>query len=321
MLGHIFIKAKKKPTIHLGGIDLSFGNFLIGKSNYFITEACEYKANFLQIKPTTVTIMNMDFDHGDFYKNKRQLISAYRKFAKSARENVFMTASDRNINNFKNAVTYATERKADYEIRKLKERRGKCRFYIYERGGGRIKIHLRIIGKYNAHNALAAYATARHYGIKPKIIKKALWSFRGIERRMEYIGKINGAEAYADYAHHPNEIKAALAALKKLNKNLVVIFQPHTYSRTRLLMDEFVSAFRVKAVICIYSTYSAREDYDESGSALTLCENLSKHKHCNYFDDISALKHFLHGTVRKKDAVVFMGAGNIYNFAKDIAQI
>ena len=166
---------------------------------------------------------------------------------------------------------------------------------------------------------VAAFAAARYYGLESKKIIEGLSAYRGVARRGEKLGCINGAVCYADYAHHPKEIAASIEGFKILkSKRIYVVFQPHTYSRTKMLINEFAGCLNMPAEIIIYKTYAAREKYDEEGSAFYLYRKLSERKKCHYHDDMMSLKKFLSENANRNDLILFLGAGDIYFLAKQI---
>ena len=172
-------------------------------------------------------------------------------------------------------------------------------------------------GRHNIYNALAAAAVAEYYGYPPSFTAEGLKKFRGIRRRFEQIGRINGAELIADYAHHPREIAAAFQTAREIcGGRLFVVFQPHTYSRTKLLFDDFVSVLSGAENLVIYKTYAAREYFDAAGSALTLSEHLPNSL---YIESVRELEIYLRCSLGAGDVALFLGAGDIYFAAKQIA--
>lgn len=313
MLAHIFAADGKKFTVHIGGSDLTFGNFYSSGTDYFITEACEYKKNFLYIKPDISLILNSDADHLECYGSEEMLRKAYVEFAKNSKTTVSLYGDlpiERGIN-------FGYDRQADYYAKGISERSGKYEFILGERERELGKINLSVYGKHNVINAVAAAAAAREAGISFESIQKGLNEYSGVMRRFEFIGKYGFADCIADYAHHPNEIKAVLRTALKITENrLFVVFQPHTYSRTKLLFKEFIGVLSPLSNLMIYRTFAAREYYDDAGSALTLSQSLKKSV---YGDSVEDLTDFL-AKVGKGDKVLFLGAGDIYYLAKSVVR-
>lgn len=310
MLAHIFSAAKKSFCAHIGGRDTVFSNFYYGGNTYFLTEACEYKQNFLLLKPDVSVVLNTDPDHLECYGNAENLRLAYLRFAGSAQIAV-TPYGDLQIG----GATFGYDKNADYSVGNINQNNGKYSFCVYERGAYMGEISLNVYGKHNILNAIAATAAARAAGIGFEDIKSGLQSFNGVERRFESIGKINGAEIIADYAHHPDEIAAAISTAEKLvNGRLYVIFQPHTYSRTKNLFDEFIKVLSPQKNLLIYRTFAAREYFDDSGSALTLSQHISGSR---YGDDTDDIAEFILAA-REGDIVLVLGAGDIYNIVKEL---
>lgn len=309
MIAHIFNRAGEKFCAHIGGRDLSFGNYFYRGDDFFITEACEYKKNFLLLKPNLAVILNSDADHLECYGSITNLKNAYAQFA----ENSDVCASLYGDGNF-GGVTFGLNKNADYSARNLKSVGGTFTFTAYEKGDMLGNVRLNVYGKHNVYNALAAIAAARSLGVEFDAVAEGLHDFNGVERRFERIGKINGAQAIADYAHHPAEIKAALRTAKKVTRGrLFVVFQPHTYSRTKNLFRRFVAVLSPLDSLMIYRTFAAREYYDDAGSALTLSKALKKSR---YGDDVRDIYEFCKNAT-DGDAVLFLGAGDIYDIAKE----
>ncbi len=311
MLAHIFSAAEKKFASHIGGNDLTFSNFYCNGHDFFITEACEYKKNFLLLKPDVAVILNSEPDHLECYGSETALKQAYIGFAESA-ETAVSLYCDLPIGG---AVNFGFDKSADYFAKNIKFADGVYSFTAFEKGNELGAVRLRVYGKHNVLNALAATAAARSAGIPFDRICEGLWSFGGVERRFEKIGNYNGAVCIADYAHHPNELRAVLRTAQKLTDGkLYVVFQPHTYSRTKNLFKQFVRVLSPLNNLLIYKTYAAREYYDDAGSALTLSQSLKKSR---YGDDPLDITDFILNAGRG-DKILFLGAGDIYFTAKTI---
>ena len=309
MLAHIFGAAGKGFTAHIGGRDIDYANCHIAGYDYFITEACEYKRNFLYLEPTIAVILNSDADHLDCYGSVENLKKAYAQYAGNSKKTIKLYGDLPDVK----AITFGYDDRADYYAKNIRGKGGKYSFTAYKRGCPLGKIALNAYGKHNVLNALAAIAAASEVKLPFWAISAGLQSFKGVERRFEFIGTVNGATCIADYAHHPNEIKAALKTARQLcNGNLYIIFQPHTYSRTKLLFKQFVRVFGSEKKLLIYKTYAAREYFDDAGCALTLSKALSNSV---YADGMQGICDFLMGA-KKGDYVIVLGAGDIYDIAK-----
>lgn len=315
MIAHIFDAAGKKFCAHIGGEDLDFSNFVYKGDDYFISEACEYKKNILKLKGETALLLNADCDHMECYSCKEELDRTFRTFLGEADNAV--VCGEGGLKILPNDVTFSLRRGCYYPENICSDGE-KYSFDIIERDEFLCGVKLNVYGKHNIYNALAAAAVARLYGISGENIKRGLSSFKGVKRRFEFVGSFNGARVICDYAHHPDEISAVINTAKKITGGeLYVIFQPHTYSRTKFLMERFVNSFKDIKNIAIYKTYPAREKYDEEGSAKTLADRI---KNARYEDCIAGLKDFL-SNVKKEDLILVLGAGDIYSLVKIMPEI
>ena len=334
MLWEIFERAGKAPAVFLGGDYNDRGNFCAGGNfrNVAIAEACEYKKNFLDLNPDVKVVLNVDDDHLESFGGIKEEIAAFREFANGGLSVINADdAGARGAAN-ENSVTFGINNPADYEGKNLRSVNGLYEFTLYERGKRKGKICLPLGGGYNAVNALAAAAVARSLGISFAAITRGIQNFVGVKRRNERVGTLFGIPAYADYAHHPSEIKAVLSRYKEECKTPVVVFQPHTYSRTRILMSEFVAALCPCDKLIIYKTYPARENFDEAGDGKTLYKNLlfndaAAAENCFscgaplYAFDEDSLVRSIRAKLRGADCVLFIGAGDIYDTCKRLSAI
>jgi UDP-N-acetylmuramate--alanine ligase len=310
MLAHIFACAHKNFAVHMGGKDSQFSNFFMTGNDYFITEACEYKRNFLLLKPTIAVILNSAADHLECYQNAEKLKQAYLEFGKGASVSFNLYRDLPTMGH-----TFGLDKRADFHAEQIQDVGAKYSFLVVEKDKDYGEFALDVYGKHNVLNALAAFAVAREVGIDADVIREGLLSFHGVKRRFEKIGTFNGCTCIADYAHHPDEIKATVRTAKELCKGrLFVVFQPHTYSRTRNLFGQFVNVLAPLQNLLVYKTFAAREYFDDAGSAYTLFRALKKAK---YADNSGGIVAFLKD-VQPNDVVLFLGAGDIYEIAKRV---
>lgn len=316
MLAHIYKCAGERFTAHIGGKDRSLGNFYYTGNNTLISEVCEFKKNIDLFTPTYGICLNTDLDHLDSYEGEEDLKNSYFSFLKRAKRAVIFQG-DKNLKTYdgQNAVTFGWDENADYYPVSVEEEGGKYAFTLMKRGEKCFTVKLGVYGRHNVINAVAAAACAFEGGVSSEAIKKGLAKFTGTERRFEKIGKIDGATVVADYAHHPEEIAAAINTAKSLTKGrTVVVFQPHTYSRTLFLKDKFIEVLSGVEDLILYKTYPAREEYIYGGSAYDLYVSLSKRGF--YAADPDALMGIIRARVRKNDLVLVLGAGDIYETVK-----
>ena len=310
MLAHIFLAAGKKFFAHIGGRDIVFANSFFCGTDYLITEACEYKKNFLLLRPNVAVLLNSGADHLECYGSIENLRAAYKQFVKNADLSVTL-GGDETVGD----ITFGYGKGADFCAKSISSSDGRYSFTMYERGKRLGRVSLSVDGKHNVLNALAAACVALNAGISFRYVQEGLADFCGVERRFERIGLINGARCIADYAHHPDEIAAALKTAKcTAGGKIYVIFQPHTYSRTKLLYKEFVKVLSQIDNLLIYRTFAAREYFDDSGSALTLSQGIKKSL---YGDDPKDIVKFL-SAAKSGDCILFLGAGDIYDISKNI---
>ena len=316
MLTEIFALAGLKPTSHIGGILKSVkSNYVLGENNFFITEACEYKDNFLLLNPKVGVILNVEPEHLDYFGSYENVVKSFQKFADNS-EHVVMY--QKVPIQHKHTIIYGQN---GYNARRLKQMKdGKYRFDCYIDNKKLFRARLNVVGKHNIYNALASIAVSRHFGIKDKFIKTALKNFSGISRRYD-IKKSNPFIVH-DYAHHPSELKSVIEATKNFKKGKIyVVFQPHTYTRTLSLMNDFLYCFDGIDHLCIIKTYSAREKFIAKGSAKTLYDNLKKRiLNSDYFPTFNACYNFLSKTIKPKDTVLILGAGDIEKLADKFKQ-
>ena len=276
MLAKVLISANLNPTVFLGGEDKNFSNYLCGTGDIVITEACEYQKNFLDLHPKISVILNIDNDHLDTYKNLEQTTNAFYEFSKKSIS--ITNVDDENAKKIctPSSITFAKNNNADYTAKNLSYNGRGYSFTVYSSGKRLGRIRLKIVGEHNVYNALAVVAVSELLKVPFCKVKSAIESFSGVKRRNEFIGKIFNMDIYCDYAHHPKEISAMLRAYRKQSDEIITVFQPHTYSRTKLLIDDFINCFENCSPLIIYKTYPAREKYDKNGSAKTLFKNLLK---------------------------------------------
>lgn len=324
MLSICFINGNMDPTIEVGAIlDQIGGNYRIGNSEYFILESCEYKGNFLKFVPNTAIILNMDNDHLDYYKTFDNIVKTFNSFAKNVEENGLLVtnADDPNCYNLKNVVSskfisYGIENEeADFVAKNITyNNNGFASFDVYKNGNLYTSINLSVAGRHNVLNALACIAVCDYYGINKEIVSSSLKSFTGAERRLEYKGSLpNNVSIFDDYAHHPTEIKAIANAIKnkKFNKSWV-IFQPHTYSRTKLLLDDFADALSNFDNIVLLDIYAAREKDPLDISSKDLEAKLTlKNKNVKYIPNFDEATAFIKESVNRDDIIITLGAGTV----------
>lgn len=304
MVGEMLRDAGFDPTVIVGGIIASANsNFVAGRGRYFVVEACEYKKSFLGIHPRIIVITNIDNDHLDYYKNLRNIERAFAEFAAELPENGYLVCDPRDPR-----LRWAVRRT-------LRLRSGQARATVVDYTKSPKQFRLKVWGAHNLTNAQAAYTVGRILGISPARIRKSLGSFRGVGRRMECRGTWRGVRFYDDYAHHPTEIRATLRAAREHfgeRARIWCVFQPHLYSRTRLLMKEFATSFRDVNGVLLADIYAAREKNDGRTNSRVLAEKIDTDTPALYLSTFPRIAAFLQEHAKRGDVVITMGAGEAY---------
>lgn len=320
MLSLVLLAAETDPTILVGGeLPQIGGNYRIGKKDYLPFEACEYVESFLHFKPFLSIITNVEEDHLDYFSGINHIISSFKKFASltSPLGCNIVCSDDKNAcavvqNVDRKLLKYAIDdTSADYTADNISFNEFGCaEFDILKHGKKLVSIKLNVPGRHNILNSLAVCAAADFLGLSTDAIKSGLEQFVGTKRRFERIGSVSGVEVIDDYAHHPTEIRATLTAAKQMGKNNVwVVFQPHTFTRTKTLLDEFADVLQLadKTIIC--DIYPAREDYD---GTIHSCDLALKIPGAVYMNDTKAAERYLLENTSDGDMVITMGAGDVY---------
>lgn len=321
MLSIEFVNGDKNPTVQVGADlrQLNNNNYRIGANKYFIIEACEYVRSFLSFSPKSVILLNIEEDHLDYYKDLEDIKSAFSEFLSYVPEDGVIVYNNDDTNCIevakdKNAIkiTFGINNESDWMAKNIKLIDG---FYSFDAINKEksIKISLSVPGYHNIYNALATIAMSSYYQVSDEDIQKSLKDFTGAHRRFEYVGMLNGAKIYDDYAHHPTEIKATINAAKELKHNkLWVIFQPHTYTRTSTLFNEFTNAFMGVDELILTDIYAAREIDTGVVSSKMLSDSINKtSNNCTYLPTFDEIKKYLKENVKENDLVLTVGAGSI----------
>ena len=326
MIASILLAADADPTVSVGGMLPSIGgNIRIGRSGCFLTEACEYTNSFLSFFPTVSVILNIDRDHLDFFKDLDDIRNSFRKFAGLLPDNglLVINADIDDIDKITadvncRIVTFSALSNADITAADIKyDERGCASFTVLKSGNEFADIHLGVPGEHNVSNALAAVAVCEYLGIKKDGICRGLADYTGTDRRFQYKGKIGEVTIIDDYAHHPTEIEATLSAAANYpHKKLWVVFQPHTYSRTKMLFDEFAKALCRADAVVLADIYAAREKDTLGVSSEDLCETIKNYgKESYYFGSFDEIENFILLNCSPGDLLITMGAGDIVKVA------
>lgn len=322
MISELLVSAGMDPTINIGAELGSIGGAArIGNSDYFVAEACEYCGNFLKFFPFIGVILNVEFDHADYFKDISHIKDTFLKFAQLIPSNGYLIANADDplameiMNEVNcNKMTFGIKSsKADLRAENISFDENGRASYNAVVGGRNIHLKLSIPGIHNVYNSLAAAAVGSVLECDAGVIGSALSAFTGATRRFELKGIVDGVKVIDDYAHHPSEIKATLNAAGKTDKNRIwCIFQPHTYTRTKSLLNDFSESFTGADIIVVTDIYAAREKDTGEINAQMLAERM-KEKGCNvvYISDFNEIVNYLEAGTKPGDLIITMGAGDI----------
>ena len=355
ILSTLLLQNRLDPTISVGGIlPLIGGNIRVGQSDFFITEACEYTNSFLDFNPKIGIILNIEEDHLDFFKDIDDIMNSFKGFAQLLPEDGTLVINgeipnlSKIMDNLKcNVLTYGiiksedsiegpcnnSEPKKDSTLHSnplntfnfvasniAHNKKGHASFDLFIDGHKAERIHLSIPGDHNVSNALAAIATSVTLGLAIEDIQSTIVDFTGTLRRFEYKGSFGGVHVIDDYAHHPTEVAVTLNAAKHYpHKELWCVFQPHTYTRTKALFDDFVEALSCVDHLILTDIYAAREKNTIGITSEDLLEKIKeKGTDAYYFSSFEKAEEFLQKNCLSGDLLITMGAGNVVNIGENL---
>ena len=324
MCTHIMMAAERDPTVMIGGtLPLLKAAHRVGHGDTIIMEACEYYNSFLAFYPTVAVILNIEADHLDFFRDLEDVEQSFRTFASQVPEDGFIVANadDENTMNTlrplgRRLVTFGLEHEADVTARNIRRLGAETQFDLIWHGKPYTTVSLHVPGIHNVSNALAASAAALCLGCSAAAIRYGLAGFTGANRRFEFKGKFNGADVYDDYAHHPGELRALLDAVEPLGyRREIVVFQPHTYSRTKALFPDFIEQLRRPDVCYLAEIFAAREQNTIGISSADLAKELPNGV---FFSDNRELEKSLRATASPGDIILTVGAGDVYRIGEEL---
>ncbi|MBQ9428575.1 MAG: UDP-N-acetylmuramate--L-alanine ligase [Clostridia bacterium] len=317
MTTEVFLAGGADPTV-ISGAELSSigGAYRVGGSENFIFESCEYMDSFLDFYPSIAVVLNIEMDHVDYFKDLDQIKRSFRAYIEKTRGCgcAVLNADDENVmdmaDGFAGSVlTFGIQNEADVMAKNIDCAGGAASFDLCH-GSMKKRVTLKVCGEHNIYNALAAAACGILCGIPSGNIVCGLGNFRGAARRMDEKGKCRGARVFEDYAHHPTEIAATLRAAKTMGFDRVFcVFQPHTYSRTKGLFDDFAASLRLCDRAILADIYPARETDTLGMSSQLLASAVGQG--ALYFDSLEKIADYLKDNVTGRDAILVMGAGDI----------
>lgn len=326
MVTCIALAADRNPEVMIGADMREIGGVVrISDGDLFIAESCEYCNSFLNFNPTVAVVLNIEEDHLDFFSGIDDIIRSFSKFICNTKTGGIVVANgdDENVMKAvsfagKQTITFGLSDGCDVTAKNLTYKDGFPTFDIYFKGEKYVSVRLSVLGEHNVKNALAATAVAIRMGVPSETVARALAAFTGVGRRMEYTGEYNGAKVYDDYAHHPSEIETTLKAVRRAHDGKIIcVFQPHTYTRTAALRDDFVKALSLADEVILADIYAAREKNEIGIDSSVISEKLENASYLGTFDNILEK---LSATVNEGDFVLTMGAGDIYKVGQRLCE-
>jgi len=337
-LAYILKLAGLEPNFVVGAVVTQLaGSSGIGSGQHFVAEACEYDRSFLNLKPQIAIILNIEADHLDYYKDEAEIVEAFREFALGTKNTgvIIVNGEDKNtmqfildsrlLENNRRIETFGFSEDCNYHPGNTSEKDGLYSFDVYHNMELLGKTRISVPGRHNVANALAVIAAAQNAGVATKDILRLLPGFTGVDRRLMLKAKINGVTILDDYAHHPTEIRASLKAIKEhyQPKRLWCVFQPHQYSRTRFLLDDFAESFKhadITIVPEIYFVRDSQQSKKEVNAQVLVDKIRAKGSEALFIDGFDAICEYLTKQVSAGDVVVTMGAGDVWKVSDGYIQ-
>lgn len=332
MISDILLQEGTDPTISIGGILKSIGgNYRVGGSDYFVTEACEYTNSFLSFFPKVGIILNVQEDHLDFFKDLADIRNSFHAFARLLPSDGCLIINGE-IENYQEltqglscpVITFGMRKGFDYYPGEISyDNTGKPSFVCHGPDGFSLPVTLGIPGDHNIANALPAIAVSHRFGLQHETIRKVLSHFEGTDRRFDYKGELGGVTVIDDYAHHPTEIKAALSAAAHYpHGELWCVFQPHTYSRTKSFLSDFAAVLSTADHVVLADIYAARETDTLGISSRDLMREIrALGGDCRYFPSFDEIENFLLENCTGGDLLITMGAGDVHKIGENLLGI
>jgi len=324
IVASVLAKGDLDPTVVIGGkLNSIDSNALLGEGDFIVAEADESDGSFLKMSPTIAVVTNIDREHLDFYQNLDAIKASFLKFIDSVPFYGLsvLCLDNEPIQNLipkikKRFTTYGMTSQADFQARNVTADGLRTTFSLYHHGADKGQIRLNLAGTHNVYNAMASIAVGVELNISFPVIKSALETVEGVQRRMEVKGTIDEVVVVDDYGHHPTEIKTTLQAVKESwpTHRIVVVFQPHRYSRTEALFDEFTRGFYQSDLLMVLPIYSAGEPVIEGVDSRQLCRGIKEHGHkdVHYVESMESAVSQLSKFLKPKDLVLTLGAGDVW---------
>lgn len=312
MLTHVLMAAGKDPTVMIGGnLPLLGAGHRVGNGDTILLESCEYCDSFLNFYPSLAIVLNIEADHLDYFKDLQQIQDSFHKFAALATDHILANGDDFNTVQAMERLDHISFGLSEHcRVRGINPSDDWRQMDVVCDGKFYCHLELAVIGKHNMLNALAAMGAAWLLGVDGAVAADSLKDFHGAARRMQYKGNFNGADVFDDYAHHPGELAATIAAVRAASdRRLVVAFQPHTYTRTQALFDDFVRELAKADVVVLAEIYAARERNSIGISSRDLQKQIPGSVYCETLPQVT---EYLRRIARPGDMIFTIGAGDIY---------
>ena len=311
MMAHVLVAAEADPTIMLGGyLPLLGAGHRVGEGDTILLESCEYCDSFLNFFPTLAVILNVEADHLDYFKDLADVEKSFRKFAQLSTNGILANGDDANTVETLEGLSYVSFGFGEHNRVRAVNMTDFRNFDVLCDGEIYCHVSLSVYGRHNALNALAAAAAAWMLGIPGEAVTVGLAGFRGAGRRMEFKGTFNGADVYDDYAHHPGELAATVDAVRAMGyRRMIMAFQPHTYTRTSALFEDFVAQLMKPDVVLLAEIYAARERNTIGISSRDLAEKIPGSIYCATLPEVTQR---LKEIAQPGDVILTVGAGDIY---------
>ncbi len=331
MLGHIFVEAGLDPTVMVGGRVISFETTVkLGKGELLIAEADEYDRSFLNLTPSVAVLTSLEADHLDYYKDLNEIKEAFTQYANRVPfyGTIHLNLDDSNLvsiipNLIRPVRTFGLKAQADTRVDQVRQKGTETRFTLFQQGKELGDITLPLPGLFNVKNALAAASVALESEISFEVIKSALESFKGVNRRFDLIGETNGIKVYDDYGHHPTEVEVTLQAAKlAFQRRLIVVFQPHLFSRTKDFYEEFAKSLLTSDMLILAKIYPARETPIEGVTSALIADASERfgHRNVRYVEEKEEIPALVAEFAEPGDVVFTIGAGDVYRLAPKIVE-
>ena len=326
MTTHIFLEAKADPTVMIGGtLPALNAGYRVGKGDTIVLESCEYCNSFHSFFPTVAVILNVEADHLDFFKDLDEIKESFLTFARLVPEDgwVVVNADDEGAMSAmaaceKQMLTFGLGENARCRAENLTFEKGCPRFDVTVDGAFYCRVELSVPGKHNVSNALAAAASAYVLKVPGEAVSRGLAGFKGAARRFEYKGQYRGANIYDDYAHHPSELHALLTTAKTLGYHRVICaFQPHTYTRTKALFEEFIRELQIPDIVVLAEIFAAREQNTIGISSKDMAVHIPGSIYCA---NLQSVTDTLRQLAQPGDLILTVGAGDIYKAGENIVK-